>query len=86
MSTATRPTTTRKRLWAWALAHPALIFSLGRLLSTFWLASAGLLGLLFLMQPDASLLRLGLFVFSGLCLLAAAGAFTVVYLAARERP
>ncbi|MDQ6789313.1 MAG: hypothetical protein M3075_01415 [Candidatus Dormibacteraeota bacterium] len=41
---------------------------------------------LLFMKPEATLLRLGLFVFSGLCLVAAVGAFTVVYLAGRERP
>ena len=86
MSTAAGSPTVKKRLPAWALAHPDPIFSAGRLLSTLWLASAGLLGLLLFMKPEASLLRLGLFVFSGLCLVAAVGAFTVVYLAGRERP
>jgi hypothetical protein len=86
MSTSARSSTFRERLWDWALAHPDPLFSIGRLLSTMWLASAVLVGLLFFMAPEDSLLRLGLFVFSGLCLLAAAGAFTVVYLAGRERP
>jgi hypothetical protein len=86
MSTSARSATFKETLWAWTLAHLDRIFSVGKLLSTLWFAAAALLGLLLLMEPQASSLRLGLSVFSGVCLVAAAAAFTVVYLAGRERP
>ncbi len=85
MSAPGNLTAFQEGFWAWAQTHADPIWSWGSLLSTLWFASLGLFGLLLFMEPEASLLRLIVFVFSVACLLAAAGAFTVASIAQSGR-
>lgn len=85
MSSSNQTDRLKERLWAWASAHSQPIVSLASLLSSLWFASIGVLGLLALLREGTFSLWLGIFAFSGGCLLAAALGFAIVHLAERRQ-
>lgn len=82
MSSRDARTTFKVNVRAWARGRSDFIFSLARLLSTLWFASAVLLGLL-LFLPATSRFRPGVFLVSAILLLGAGAAFSVVHLLRR---